>query len=436
MREICTSGSVGGEGGNILAYPATKPIIHIAAHWLRTGRLDTANKIGQIPRMAAMFRKFHHPTTIFLWLVGTLVLAELVSRLVSGVFVLSFDNLVARELSPLRWAGGPLLYDDKLGWRLKPRGQYAGQGRPDGKLSIGALGLRGAPYDTRRVPRQAILAVGETVTLGVNIDDGETWPAQLAALLQEPVLNGATWSWGLDQIVLRAKELMPLLRPKALLVTLRPESVAETNYKTFGLGYKPYFDIVDEKLHLAGVPVPKMGEDSRDIGRPQSFLGYSHLVNTFMRTAVGSWLSRSLLQTEWVDHAHLIQRAHVIDKSDEIACVLMEHLAELKDHYGTRVVVMMVYSEGELRAPRSADQVPSVLVCARDRGLDTLDSYWAMNALAASDRARYRQLWQGQGDSYGCATADGNGFVAALVHEAVAATPAETRALEPGVQAK
>jgi len=30
MREICTSGSVGGEGGNILAYPASseaKPII-------------------------------------------------------------------------------------------------------------------------------------------------------------------------------------------------------------------------------------------------------------------------------------------------------------------------------------------------------------------------------------------------------------------------
>jgi hypothetical protein len=25
MREICTSGSVGGEGGNILAYPALRP---------------------------------------------------------------------------------------------------------------------------------------------------------------------------------------------------------------------------------------------------------------------------------------------------------------------------------------------------------------------------------------------------------------------------
>jgi hypothetical protein len=26
MREICASGSVGGEGGNILAYPARSPI--------------------------------------------------------------------------------------------------------------------------------------------------------------------------------------------------------------------------------------------------------------------------------------------------------------------------------------------------------------------------------------------------------------------------
>ena len=28
MREICTSGSVGGEGGNILTYPATSELCH------------------------------------------------------------------------------------------------------------------------------------------------------------------------------------------------------------------------------------------------------------------------------------------------------------------------------------------------------------------------------------------------------------------------
>src|SRR5262249_2138308 len=156
-------------------------------------------------------------------------------------------------------------------------------------------------------------------------------------------------------IVLRAEELMPLLRPKTLLVTLRPEAVAQTNYRAFGLGYKPYFNIVDGKLRLTGVPVPEMGEHSRDIGGPQYFLGYSYPLNTFMRNGVGSGISKSALQTEWGDHARLVQRAHASDQSQEIACLLMDRLAELKAQYGMRVVVIMAYSEGELRTPRTAD---------------------------------------------------------------------------------
>src|SRR5262245_26296976 len=145
----------------------------------------------------------------FAWLLAAFVFAELSWRILSGVFVLSIDNLVARELSPLQWANGPLIYDDKLGWRLKPRFQAPGQGRPDGKLSAGALGLRGGPYAGSRVPTRAILAVGESQTLGINVDDSETWPARLSELLQETVLNGSAWSWGLDQIVLRTEELVP-----------------------------------------------------------------------------------------------------------------------------------------------------------------------------------------------------------------------------------
>jgi len=77
--------------------------------------------------MFAVFRRLRRPTTIVLLLVGAFVLAELVARLVSDVFVFSIDNLIARELSPLRWANGPLIYDDKLGWRLKPRTIIAGR---------------------------------------------------------------------------------------------------------------------------------------------------------------------------------------------------------------------------------------------------------------------------------------------------------------------
>jgi hypothetical protein len=398
--------------------------------------LDSAKKIGQARRVFAVFKRFGRATTLFLWLVGAFVLAELVGRLVSNVFVLSIDNLVGRELSPLRWANGPLIYDDKLGWRLKPRGQHGGQGRPDGKLSIGALGLRGGPYEMRRIPREAILAVGETPTLGVNVDDSETWPAQLAALLQQPVLNGSTWSWGLDQIVLRAEELLPTLLPKTLLVALRPESVAETSYKTFGLGYKPYFNIVDGKLRLEGVPVPKMSARARDIGGPQSVLGYSHIINSLMRTGIGTWISTKTSGANWVDRARLLQRAHAADQSSEIACLLMERLAELRRRYGVRVVVILAYSEGELRTTQASEHVPPVLACAQARGFETLDSYHALTTILASDRARFRNLWQGEGDSYGPPTPEGNAFMAALVHKVLASAPFQARPLEPRVQAQ
>lgn len=356
------------------------------------------------------------------WLLVALLLMELGARLLSGVFVLSIDNLVARELSPLQWANGPLIYDDKLGWRLKPRFQAPGQGRPDGKISIGAFGLRGGSYEASRVPREAILAVGESLTLGIDVDDSETWPARLGGLLQEAVLNGSAWNWGLDQIVLRAEELVPVLRPTALLLATRPESAAETDFKTFGLGYKPYFDIVDGRLSLSGSPVPKMSARPRDIGGSQSILGYSHLINSFMRSGVGSWMSMRLLGANWVDYSRLTQRAHATDQSRQIACLLMDRLADLKTRYGMRVLVIMQYSAAELLTPRSPESMPLMLDCARVRGLETLDSYQILHALATDDPARFKRLWQQQGDNYGPPSLEGNNFMGALVHKARASS--------------
>jgi hypothetical protein len=354
---------------------------------------------------------------------AAVVFVELGWRLWSGVFVLSIDNLIARELSPLQWANGPYVYDDRLGWRLKPRFQGAGQGRPDGKLTIGAFGLRGLTNNARQVSGGGVLAVGETATIGSDIDDSETWPARLSILLQEPVLNGSAWSWGLDQIVLRAEELVPILHPSALLLATTPQSVAETNYKTYHLGYKPYFDVADGKLVLEGVPVPKRSARARDIGGPQSVLGYSHVVNSLMRTSVGSWISNFTSGTDWVSGTRLYQPAHAKDQSREIACLLMEQLADLKRRYGTRVLVIMQYSANELLTPRASQSQPT-LDCAQERGLEVFDSYQPLHMLAESDPATFRRLWRRQGDSYGPPSAEGNNYLAALIGKALAASKA------------
>jgi hypothetical protein len=347
------------------------------------------------------------------WLLLLLVLAELIWRLLSGVFVLSIDNLVARELSPLQWSNGPLIYDDRLGWRLKPRFQGLGQGRPDGKLTFGAFGLRGAPYEASRVPRQAILAVGESLTLGVNVDDSETWPARLGTRLQEAVLNGSTWSWGLDQIILRVEELVPVLHPTILLVAARPESVLETDFKTFGLGYKPYFEVAEGKLVLRGVPVPRRTASAQDIGGPQAVLGYSQIVNSLMGTGVGTWISTQLLRANWIDYSRLAQRAHATDQSREIACLLMERFAHLQSRSGIRVLVIMGYSPSELLSP-STEAIPLLLACAQAVGLEVLDTYQALHALATDDAVAFKRLWQ-QGAGEGQLSVEGNDFMAALV---------------------
>jgi hypothetical protein len=254
--------------------------------------------------------------------------------------------------------------------------------------------------------------VGETQTLGVNVDDSDTWPARLAFMLGESVLNGSAWNWGFDQIVLRAEELVPRLRPKTLLIAFRPEAVAATDYKLFGLGYKPYFDVVASKLVPAGMPVPLVG--AQDAGWPQSLFGYSHLVNSFMRTKPGLWIARKTLNGNWIEYS---KRAHIKDDSRQISCLLMDRLTDLKRQYDMRVIIIIEHGASELLAEPSPPE-PPLVGCARVRGLKVVDTDSALRSLE-SDHHAFRMLWQGEGDSYGSPNAAGNAFMATLALKAL-----------------
>src|SRR5262249_32864968 len=129
-----------------------------------------------------------------------------------------------------------------------------------------------------------------------------------------------------------------------------------------------------------------------------------------------------LLGANWVDYSRLTQRAHATDQSRQIACLLMDRLADLKSRYSMRVLVIMQYSAAELLTPRYPESMPLMLDCARVRGLETLDSYQILHALATDDPARFKRLWQQQGDNYGPPSLEGNNFMGALVHKALASS--------------
>ncbi len=66
--------------------------------------------------------------------------------------------------------------------------------------------------------KEAILVVGDSFGLGSDVIDAETWPAYLERMVGTQVINAAVGGYALDQIVLRAEDLVPLLRPRMLLV--------------------------------------------------------------------------------------------------------------------------------------------------------------------------------------------------------------------------
>ena len=87
-------------------------------------------------------------------------------------------------------------FDRDLFWRLRPNlSGHRVKGRVnwttiDFTLSTNGLGLR-SPEPSRTKPKYRVLAIGDSCTFGLGVDDGKTWPAQLELLLDESLGGGA-----------------------------------------------------------------------------------------------------------------------------------------------------------------------------------------------------------------------------------------------------
>ena len=100
-------------------------------------------------------------------------------------FVLDARTVLARQDS------GRYVHDDRVGY--VPRAGYSAPG-----LIIDSDGLRHTGEQTADAP---ILAVGDSFTFGAEVNDGQTWPAQLKLLTGRRVLNGGVSGYGFDGLV-------------------------------------------------------------------------------------------------------------------------------------------------------------------------------------------------------------------------------------------
>ena len=330
-----------------------------------------------------------------------LVLAEGVLRIRSPTGSLwRFPNYVS-DVGPPDAGDAQLRYDSELGWEPIPG--YSGLlfGRP---MSFSKDGLRNHNLGTAPAAGPLILVLGDSYSEGYAVGDDETWPAHFARDTGQRVLNAAVRSYGLDQVVLRAERLAPLLEPSTFVLAFTASNIGRTELSAIGGKGKPYFVPEGEGLALRNVPVP-VGSGSTTRSRVKSVLGRSLLVGAVLRRLGAADFLYG--DATWTGA-----------ESGLVSCRLMGRFARLVRKQGARALVVgLPEHNGETDPAGEAimyRRVAAALSCAAKVGLATLDTYAGFEkAGAKNDLESFYKLRH--------FTARGNALAARLIADALAA---------------
>ena len=99
-----------------------------------------------------------------------------------------------------------------------------------------------------------ILAVGDFFTFGDEVNDGQTWPAQLQRMTGRRVLNAGVSGYGFDQIVLRAEQFAAKYKPSAIVVSFIADDISRTEMRRLWSADKPWFELDKASCYCAAYP--------------------------------------------------------------------------------------------------------------------------------------------------------------------------------------
>lgn len=293
-------------------------------------------------------------------------------------------------------------YNDQVGWAPDPS-QSGRKNICRTKVTIEAPGVRSTGVNRAVSSQQAsVLAVGDSYTFGDEVSDEGSWEAALENLSGFRIYNGGGCGYGLDQTYLRAEQLLPVLKPKVLIVSLTGQQLPRIVMKTFpspSLIYKPYFTIENEQLVKQQVPVPFSGEEKL----PQTFLhstiGRSHFADKILTKALPSWWNKPFAQ--------VIEPERTPYAVEEVGCLLAKKFKELALKNGVTPLFLVQYPHFLY-----LDKNPSldkVVECIKNENLLLVNLYPVLKEMQEKNSAAYEKLYFGPISHM---TPEGNHFVA------------------------
>lgn len=295
-------------------------------------------------------------------------------------------------------------YDPALGW--VPKEDYEG----DGYNTLDS-GIR-RNFCEKEVRTGGVLAVGDVFTNGGSeVDDGETWPAHLERITGTPVLNGGVAGYGVDQIILRAEQLLPQAQPKTLVVGLLEEAIARAGLSSFGAS-KPYYTLnKGELVYYAPGPI-RTGQEGQSgwTVTTRSLLGHSAVLDMV--------LSR-LAPTYWYGKAGE-QVTRAIDNDPVgVTCALLERLKRRADSDGARVLLLMQHAQRTVvERTEPGESAKKVAACAASMGIEVVDQFEALRSIVAAKPEALADLYA-QGGGFGEMSSEGNRHAAELLARAL-----------------
>ena len=328
----------------------------------------------------------------------TLLIAEIGFRVVMEVAVFDATDWRA-DGARFNRIGDRAITDPLLGWTLKPH--YNRE-----RFTTLDHGFR-RNFGETEVRTGGILAVGDSFTEGYDeVDDAGTWPAHLEKIIGVPVVNAAVAGYATDQIILRAEQTLPIVKPKTLIVGFTEVDIYRAMLSKAGAP-KPYFTMENgEVVYHAPGPL-ESGEKEGLIGMGvRAVLGYSALSHhLFSRLAPQFWYPAEASLYEEVENQPI-----------DITCKLLARLKQQTDDKQVRFLVFLQYGgELVLEEPVILNDMKQITECAQKAGIQVIDQFAPLKAVTHGNPDLVALYYSLYGEEFGHMTSKGNEHAAQLI---------------------
>jgi lysophospholipase L1-like esterase len=360
------------------------------------------------PMPAARSSRWANVGLLLISVLAPLLAIELGYRLVAGLPLLKLANWRTEHVVMVNLGELKAIPDPVLGWTNKSSSY-----NEDGYTTL-EHGVR-KNFDETTVRTGGMLAAGDSFTEGWEVKDHESWPAVIEKLTSVPVVNAGTGGYGADQTILRAEQMLPIVKPKILLIGFHEIAITRAGHTAFGAP-KPYFTFDNGELryHPATFVQPR---EKNTIARRTAYgireaLGYSAFADYLLsRINPNFWHGdpdRDLYQRSGADEV-------------DVTCALLQRLKSRADQDSIHMIlVLQYYATLILESDRPGPYSQAVAACARDIGIRVVDQFAPLHAIVAvGGPAIIRDYYWLTDGVFGHMTAKGNEHVANLIHAAL-----------------